>query len=265
MRQVGHSWATFGLLVAVFAVLWIPVGQHGFLYPHWMKVGTFLAPFLLFTAAAFRADHAPSWSKDLTVLSLLMLVAYIVHQFEEHWIDLYGNEYAFHGSVNQLLQEVTGTESEPLTPAGIFVINTSLVWLVGALAIWRGENHVFPALAMAAIIVVNAVAHIALGVAGLEYNPGLLTSIVVFLPIGGYVYRRVLRDGLAPPGQVAASILWGVLAHVIMVGGLVVGNVMGLFPELVYFAALIVWSVVPVFLFRTSSTARSGSPVASSP
>ncbi|MEL6348127.1 MAG: HXXEE domain-containing protein [Myxococcota bacterium] len=253
MPRRSSSSALFFLIVS-FAMLWIPLGQHAFLVEHWMKVGTFMAPFLLFVAAK-RWDSGA----DLSSLSLWMLVAYIVHQFEEHWIDLFGNVYAFHATVNGLLLSVFGDRSvttEPLTPAGIFVINTSLVWLVGALAFLRSPRHAFPALAMAAIIVVNAASHIVVSVAKLAYNPGVLTSLVVFLPLGLYVYVRVLREQRADVRQVVASVIWGVLAHVIMVGGLVAGQIFGLFSETVYFAALILWSIVPVFLF-TAPTAQS--------
>ena len=236
---------TGGFLVLIFAMLWVPMGQHAFLLVHWMKVGTFLAPFLLFVAARFHGGSASAWGRDIGLLSVLMLVAYIAHQFEEHWIDLYGQEYAFHGTVNGLLHDLFGAD-EALTPAGIFVINTSLVWLVGALAMWRSPRQVFPALAMASIIVVNAVSHIGVGLFKLSYNAGLLTSVAVFLPLGLYVYAAVLRQGQAQVPQVVASVVWGVLAHVIMVGGLVLGNVYGMFSETVYFAALVIWSVVPL-------------------
>ncbi|MEM6962470.1 MAG: HXXEE domain-containing protein [Myxococcota bacterium] len=245
---------TFAFLVMSFAMLWTPLGQHAFLFENWMKLGTFMAPFLLLVAAACRQDASKRhWAKDPTVLSLLMLVAYIMHQFEEHWIDLYGNNYAFHGSVNRLLREVVSTESDVLTPASIFVINTSLVWLVGALAIWRSARHLFPMLAMAAIVVVNGLVHIVLGVLKLSYNPGLFTSVVVFLPAGGYVLRSAVQNGLCSLQHIWASIAWAVLAHILMFAGLIAGNGMGLFPEISYFIALIGWSIVPALIFRESS------------
>ena len=256
------SRTALGFLLLTFAMLWAPVGQHAFLVPHWMKVGTFLAPFLLFAAAVFRPEKARPAHRDLVVLSLWMLIAYIIHQFEEHWIDLLGNEYAFHGTVNTLLTGALDIDGPgPLTPTGIFVINTSLVWLVGALAIWRSPDHAFPALAMASIIVVNAVAHIAIGVVNLAYNPGLLTSVVVFMPIGLYVYAFAIRDQRTNAKEVGASIAWGILAHIIMVGGLIAGPVYGLFPESIYFVAMVLWSIVPTLMFAPTNPAspRTGS------
>lgn len=246
------------LILVTFGMLWVPVGQHAFLIPHWMKVGTFLAPFLLFVAVAFRAPDRP-FLADLRGLSLVMLVAYIVHQFEEHWIDVFGRPYAFRGSVNELLMGALGLDGEgPLTPAGVFVINTSLVWLVGALAILASPRHVFPALAMAAIIVVNAVAHVASGLVSFTYNPGLLTSLLVFFPVGGFVYRRALVEAWAEPRQIAVSLVWGVLAHILMVGGLVMAGVYGLFSETTYFAALVLWSMVPVFIYTPGQGPADG-------
>ena len=223
MSKSGSSRTALVFLVLTFGMLWIPVGQHTFLNAHWMKVGTFAAPWLLFVATL--RDDRPRMLEDPVMLSAWMLVAYIAHQFEEHWIDVFGNVYAFHGTVNGLLMGVFGAPKEPLSPAGIFVINTSLVWLVGSIALWRSPQQVFPALAMAGIIVVNALSHIGVGVANGAYNAGLLTSIAVFLPLGSFVYVQALRNGWADRQQVTVSLVWAVLAHVVMVGGLVGGAI----------------------------------------
>ncbi|MEM6957957.1 MAG: HXXEE domain-containing protein [Myxococcota bacterium] len=240
----------FGL-VAFFALLWVPLGQTPFLVEHWMKVGVFFAPLLLLAMATGQAPEA-RWSiGDLPVASALLLVAYIAHQFEEHWIDAFGNPYAFYDTVNALLQGALGLdETEVLSREGIFVINTSLVWLVGALAIVRSDRHAFPALAMAAIALFNAVTHVLAAVATRSYNPGLVTSIVVFAPVCLLVYRRYYDGTPERRRRIAASLLWSVLAHVVMVGGTIAANAFGAIPERAYFVALVFWSIVPCFLFR---------------
>ncbi|MEM8881583.1 MAG: HXXEE domain-containing protein [Pseudomonadota bacterium] len=226
-------------------MLWLPFGQHAFLLVHWMKVGTFMAPFLLLVAFSLRAETAPS--SDPRTLALVLLVAYIVHQFEEHWIDLFGRVFAFKPYLNNFLSGVTGQSSgtEIVSDAAVFVINTSLVWLVAALAIWRGAARIFATLCMAAIVVVNAISHIAAGVVSSGYNPGLLTAVLVFLPVGGFVYATLLRTGRASVRLVLLSLLWGVLAHVIMIGGFLLLNRFDQLPELAYFAILVLWSIIP--------------------
>lgn len=262
-KKQNHSdaWA-LSLLFLSFALLWVPLGQTAFLIEHWMKVGTFMAPFLTMTAVAFRAPGAGPMRSDIKVLSVLMLVAYIAHQFEEHWIDLTGQTYAFYGYVNalvvQTLDAPAGTEI--LTPEAIFVINTALVWLVGALAIVRAPAHAFPSLAMAAIILINAIAHIAAAVRGWAYNPGLLTSVLIFVPISLWFYGVVLRRGAATRADVVIALAWAVMAHVIMVFGMIAANWLKLFSETVYFAMLVLWALVPIGVYSRKGSTVVGRP-----
>ncbi|MEM6388185.1 MAG: hypothetical protein AAF718_18325, partial [Pseudomonadota bacterium] len=47
--------------------------------------------------------------------------------------------------------------------------------------------------------------------------------------------------------EIFASILWGLAAHIIMIGGILAMNVFEWLPELVYFMVLIAWSLMPGF------------------
>lgn len=242
--------SSFALLVLGFAMLWLPLGQHDFLIAHWMKVGTFMAPFLLFVALAFKGETVEG--PDLQFLSLLMLVAYIIHQFEEHWIDLTGATYAFSPYVNALLQNASGAPETTviLSPLAILVINTSLVWLVGFLAVLLSPRRVFPYLCMAAIILVNAVSHIVAAITTFSYNPGVATSALIFLPMAWFAFRSVPQ---ASRGVKLASIGWAVFAHIVMIGGALGANRFELFPEVVYFSMLVAISIAPAFLFPAST------------
>ncbi|MEO1034518.1 MAG: HXXEE domain-containing protein [Pseudomonadota bacterium] len=238
-------------LLVAFAMLWLPLGQYPFLIEHWMKVGTFMAPLLLFAAVA---DRGRDWRNDFVAMGLLLLLAYIAHQFEEHWIDVFGDTYAFYTSVNCLILDAVSVGCSawegdwPLTRASIFVINTALVWLVGCLAMLCAPRRIFPLLAMASITFVNGVAHVVLGLASWTYNPGLLTSVLLFVPLSVWVYRRVLVAGAANRRHIVASIVWAVLAHVLMVAGLLAANWYRLVPEVAYFIALVAWSVLPALI-----------------
>ncbi|MEO1731730.1 MAG: HXXEE domain-containing protein [Pseudomonadota bacterium] len=231
-------------IALAFALLWAPLGQHGFLVEHWMKVGAFMAPFVLLATFAARDFGSRAFYRDPQVLAALLLAAYIAHQVEEHWIDLTGAHYAFYSYVNALLSEVTRAPegTEWLSPAAIFVINTSLVWLVGALAIALAHRRSFPLLCMAAITLVNALSHVAAGLAKASYNPGLATSVLIFLPLALFVYHAERKAGI---GLIALSVVWAVLAHIVMVGGLVALRFTQVFTEPVYFAALVALSLLP--------------------
>lgn len=245
--------ASLSLLILAFAMLWVPLGQHAFLTKHWMKLGTFMAPFLLFVAFAFAKNDDPRTNPR--IMSLILLVAYIIHQFEEHWVDIYGQTYAFHPYLNDFLSGLIGYESriEFMSPTSIFVINTSLVWLVGALGVWCGSNHIFATLCMTAIVVVNAVSHISAGFIGGVYNPGLMTAIVIFIPLGIIVYVWLLQARLASMRQILASILWGLIAHVVLISGVLAIHQFDWFSEFAYFVALVAWSLVPGLRFSLRS------------
>ncbi|AMM84295.1 HXXEE domain-containing protein [Martelella sp. AD-3] len=254
----------FIFLAMAFAMLWLPLGQHGFLLTGWMKLGTFMAPFLLFFAFAFSDRPLRFSDDDIGLYALILWIAYIIHQFEEHWVDLFGQVYAFKPYVNMVLLDLmrapAGTPP-PLTDAGVFVINTSLVWLVAALAILSARHHLFPALCMVSIVLVNAVSHVGMAIIQGGYNPGLLTAIVLFFPLSLAVYHRLLKAGIASRREVAASIFWGVIAHIIMFAGLLATGYFQLIPEIVYFALLVIWSVVPCLVLRNGPPGAIAKPV----
>ncbi|NEQ97085.1 MAG: HXXEE domain-containing protein [Cyanothece sp. SIO2G6] len=237
-------------------MLWLPLGQHDFLIENWMKIGTYAVPFLLFAFFSSRTEQTDSFLADTKLMSVTLLVAYLTHQFEEHWVDLFGNQYAFYGYLNTLLLGILDAQDSTIILASqtaIFVINTSLVWLVGAIAIWRSPNHLFPTLAMNGIVLVNAISHILSSIIKQAYNPGLLTAIALFVPLAIAFYRKVLVTNSSANLQVIMSIIWAILAHIILIVGLLAANWFELIPEPVYFVVLVIWSVIPAFLFNSAN------------
>lgn len=243
-------------LILLFSLLWVPVGQHPFLLENWMKIGTISIPLLLVAAWCIRPQRAAL--ADPRFVSLILLIAYIIHQFEEHWIDIFGRNYAFKPYLNTFLSDITGqgNTTEFMTNALIFVINTSLVWLVAALAIWQGNRHVFATLCMVAIVVVNAVSHIAAGVASWTYNPGLVTAVSIFAPLGLGAYVVIIQNKAASMRLIAASLLWALFAHLVMISGILSRAFFGHPSELIYYVILITWSVLPSLVFRSQPEKR---------
>ncbi|MEM9000268.1 MAG: HXXEE domain-containing protein [Bacteroidota bacterium] len=241
-------------VLVLFFMLWLPMGQYDFLIAHWMKIGTYAIPFLgIGIFAFFGQEKLQDLFKSIRFLGVLMLIAYILHQFEEHWIDLYGNVYAFYNYNNNFILSNLGVPSttiKPLTKESIFVINTSLVWLVGSLAIWRSPKHIFPFFAMAGIIFVNGLVHIAAAIAKFEYNPGLLTSALLFLPLYFWIVRKTTKLDQGFKRPIIFGFIWAFLAHVIMVGGLLAANWFNVIPEYLYWMLLVLWSILPAILFK---------------
>ncbi|HMV41167.1 MAG TPA: HXXEE domain-containing protein [Leptospiraceae bacterium] len=240
-------------ILLLFAMLWLPLGQEEFLLMNWMKIGTYVIPFLFIATTAFRQSSTKNIFQDTKLISVLLLIVYLIHQYEEHWIDLFGNEYSFYYSVNQMLSDILSPSSpiSPLTREAIFVINTSLVWLVGVNAIWMSETRIFPTFAMTAITLVNAITHVIAGIVKWSYNPGLVTSILLFIPFTAFYFHFKLKENSNLKKQIITSILWAVIAHILMVSGMLMANYFHVINQTVYFVVLILWSILPIAIFRT--------------
>jgi hypothetical protein len=118
------------------------------------------------------------------LLILAMLPAYMFHQVEEHSDDrfrVFVNQQIFHGA-------------EALTPLAVLWINLPGVWGVGLLSIYAATF--FRAgwgLSIVYLVLVNAVVHIVAAILWREYNPGLWTALVLFVPLGSMALIQVER------------------------------------------------------------------------
>ncbi|MEM1259914.1 MAG: HXXEE domain-containing protein [Bacteroidota bacterium] len=244
-------------ILLLFLMLWAPLGQYEFLIEHWMKIGTYSIPFVGIGIFAFKdIGTNMSLGSNLRFLALIMLVAYFFHQFEEHWVDLFGNHYAFYSYNNNFILSALGQPNalvKPLTKESIFVINTSLVWLVGLLSLSRSPRHLFPFFAMASIVLINGVVHIVGGMFKFRYNPGLFTSIVIFIPLYFWIIKQVRHRVTNFGMHVVLGLIWAFLAHVIMVAGLLFANWYKVIPEYLFWIALVFWSIIPMAILRKDS------------
>lgn len=143
----------------------------------WPAAGLFTAAILFALMPLFAALAG-------TALTLLyvQLPVYMLHQWEEHSGDrfrLYANR-------------TIGGGREALTPAATFWINSLGVWAVDLAALylaWAIEPSA--GLAAAYLAVVNAVPHLGMALVRREYNPGLITAALLFLPVGGWCVAKV--------------------------------------------------------------------------
>ena len=104
----------------------------------------------------------------------LQLASYMIHQYEEH------AEGKFKALVNKLL-----AHGEPkITDLAIFLVNIIGVWGIYLLVI---DGMLLVAQPLGLIVayttLVNAILHILTSVIRRAYNPGLVTSIILFLPL----------------------------------------------------------------------------------
>jgi hypothetical protein len=113
-----------------------------------------------------------------------MLPAYMFHQVEEHTGDrfrVFVNQHVFHGA-------------EALTPLAVLWINLPGVWGIALFSIYAESFlSIGWGLSVVYLVVVNAVAHIVAAILWREYNPGLWTALVFFVPLGILALLQIAR------------------------------------------------------------------------
>jgi hypothetical protein len=174
---------------------------------------------LLFCTNLLRGDrHVPRY-RDLAWLAWVAVPMYMLHQFEEHGVDLVGQVYAFRGSLCGMLgyPEVLTC---PIPVSFITAVNLPLVWIAMPLSAILGRRRPLLALSAFAVPAVNAMAHIGPGIVRGRYNPGLGTAILLFVPVSIWAIRTAMtRYGIARRGVVLV-IASGAALHGVLIGSI---------------------------------------------
>ena len=135
-------------------------------------------------------DPLPAW---------LLVAAYAAHIVEE-WF----------GGFPEWLAAVTGA---PLPRRAFVSINAValLVVIVGTRVAMRSDSRAWIAIAVAAALFGNALLHILGSVVTGTYSPGLFTSVILYVPLGGLSLLRASEQ--APRSGFARGVVAGLAAH----------------------------------------------------
>jgi hypothetical protein len=167
---------------------------------NWQKaLPVLLALGLIAWFACFR--DAPTTERALFAA---LLVIYMAHQIEEHlWpggFRQFTNAHVFK----------SGNDDWPVDIDGVALVNTAYVWLpVGAAALWPDALR-WVGLGWVGLTLVNGLTHIVTSIRFRCYNPGLVTSIVLFLPFTFWM----LATGPYSAAEIAGIVVAGVLLHI---------------------------------------------------
>lgn len=160
----------------------------------------------LFTAIAITL-LLPVWYADagiVTIAVVLQLPLYMFHQYEEH----HGNRFVLY------FNRVMGDGYDVLTPMSAFAINSIGVWGVIFVSIVLCR-FVAPGYGTIAtdLCLVNFLTHVQLAVRRREYNPGLWTAALLFVPFGGAALYIVSTLGHATLVQQIVGAFVAVAIH----------------------------------------------------
>jgi len=188
---------------------------------------------LLFATGLLRGDATvPRW-RDLRWLSFLAVAVYMVHNVEEYGIAANGVVHAFPDSLCELL----GQADYPgcgIPPVFFLFVNLPLVWVAGPAAALLSRRLPLAGLTLWGVIGVNAVVHIVPAIVRREYDPGLVTAVVLFVPLTAMVVSAVRRVYLRR--AIPLLLGMGALLHAVLAGSLVL-YLRGVIPEWLLLAA----------------------------
>ncbi len=136
-----------------------------------------------------------------------LLIIYMIHQIEEHlWpggFRQFANAHVFK----------SGDDDWPVSEGGVALVNVGYVWLPILLAALFPGPLRWLGLAFVAMTLINALTHIGASVRFRIYNPGLITSVVLFLPFTIWMLAREVSAGMLTGWQVVALLIAGILLH----------------------------------------------------
>src|SRR5688500_16241930 len=142
------------------------------------------------------------WDYRDAGLLWLFVPAYVIHIVEE-WI----------AGFPRWLAQIVGW---PVPDAAFLIINgVALAVMIAAIRVaTRAERHGWIGVAIATIMLVNTVAHTAGAVVTQSYSPGLVSAVVMYVPLGALVMIRAFDQ--APRTQVKRGIIAGILLHAVV-------------------------------------------------
>ena len=196
-----------------------------FMRLHWFDVGFFLA-----LAVAGMLIFVKMTA--LATLLWVSLITLFLHQLEEYRYPGY-----FPGMMNTVMFKSRQPDRYPLNANTAFLINVFVGWGTYLLAALFAEKAIWLGIAAILVSVGNFFAHTFLfNIKGKTfYNPGMLTAILLFVPVSIIFFVMVTWGGLASPLDWAIGVVLGVVLNVVgilkMIDWLKDENSPYIFPE----------------------------------
>lgn len=176
------------------------------LYKNWAKLSLFLAVIATVLIYIFINPH-----NLLLFLIWIQFPIYLLHQFEEH------NWNGFKNYINRNVFKVKEGDF-PLNDKIIFWVNIPIVWILIPIFSGLSSANIMFGLWIPYFAVFNSLSHVIVSVRNREYNPGLLVSLILGIPVGIYAliifYSYIHVQALIS----AISIFFAVVLHIIVFG-----------------------------------------------
>ncbi len=144
-------------------------------------------------------------------INLALLGAAVLHVFEE---------YGYPGGFTRYLKERVPSMAEFVTPGFSITINGLLLFVCVA-ATTPYSAHMLKS-AVAALLGINGLMHVAGTILQRRYVPGVVTSVLLYLPLSLTVMSRAVHPSPAPVATAVQALAAGVAMQLVPVLTLVI-------------------------------------------
>ncbi|MGZ7209710.1 MAG: HXXEE domain-containing protein [Methanobacterium sp.] len=180
--------------------------MSNWLYKNWAKLSIFIAIILALLIYFFIKTE-----NIVLFLIWIQIPIYLLHQFEEHTWN------GFKNYINKKVFNVREGEF-PLNDRNIFWINIPIVWIMMPVFAGLSSFNVMFGLWIPYFAVFNSLSHVIFSLRNREYNPGLIVSLILGIPVGIYALI-IFYSYISVPAIISIlSFLFALLLHVIIFG-----------------------------------------------
>jgi hypothetical protein len=170
---------------------------------------------LLFGTRVLQGRRAISRWHDRVWLSWAAVAAYLLHNFEEYGIDLFGRRLGFPDGFCAAM-DLPPFPACPIPTLFFLAVNIPLFWIAAPIAASLSRRHPLVGLSFYGVIFANALLHILPMLAGGGYSSGTLSAIVLFVPMSIWVAQTCFGPGRLNYRAMAVLVVLGVVAHLLL-------------------------------------------------
>ncbi len=176
------------------------------LYKNWAKLSVLLA-----IAVTLLVIYFIKLENIVLFLIWMQIPIYLLHQFEEH---------AWNGFKNYINKKVFQVQDGdyPLNDKNIFWINIPIIWILMPIFAGLSSFNIMFGLWIPYFAVLNSLSHVIFSIRNREYNPGLIVSLILGIPVGIYALIIFYSYIAVPAINSIISIFFAILLHVVIFG-----------------------------------------------
>ena len=174
------------------------------LYKNWSKLSVGVAVVLTLLIFTFI--------KPVNILLFLIWIQipiYLLHQFEEH------SRNGFKNYVNKKVFNVVDGDY-PLNDRNIFWINIPIIWILMPLSALLSYINPLIGLWIPFFGVINSLSHVIFSIVNKQYNPGILVSLILGIPVVTYALMILYSNLMISYFVTGLSVGFAIILHMIV-------------------------------------------------